>query len=96
MEESFTANSAKHYLLGNARFGKLLTAEQKAEVLKAQAEQLKLQREAEAELDAMLAEAEPTTKAPKSTGEDGNAKQSGRSHSSLQSRWLIVAKPESK
>ena len=60
--ENFTANLAKHYLLGNARFSKLLTAEEKAECLRGQAERLKLAREAEAELDAMLVES--TTKEP--------------------------------
>ncbi len=45
---------AKHFLRGNAKYGKLLTEQEREELLVSQAERLKVQREAQRELDALM------------------------------------------
>ena len=55
---------AQHFLHGNAKYGKLLTEQEREELLIAQAERLKVQREAQQQLDAMLSgETSPTAPA---------------------------------
>jgi len=58
MENNYTKNLLKHYLAGNVVYGELLNTAQKQELLKGQAERLKLSQQAETELDKLLSEPE--------------------------------------
>jgi hypothetical protein len=64
-QDDYDPNSlAKHFLRGNAKYGELLTEQEREELPVAQAERLKVQREAQQQIDAMLSgETSPTAPA---------------------------------